>query len=1227
MPLPHQTLTLYEEDDAIVRTDFSTDPAHPRPYLKRAALAGVSSSPDFLEGTSRIGQQTFQLVDPQTGATQRHRAFTAILADAFGRTLTLSRRMKLTQADPLGGADVVLFDGTLVDQSLNAAQTTFNLVVRDIRERERDVPLFVSNETNSLLPKGVVGGYGHWQPGRGGGAPGALIPDPGFYIGRADAAGYAGGYDTDPLARIVAIPFVTDGIYPEATARWNREHGQPTVGELNDGVLKYAAPRVISTPAGMRQAWPDLSVQWRDHATGGAWTTLRRMPWRRARFGGGEPDLPPHPAMVFHSAYPTDTGIRPAYLYVVLSADDALDLPPLTDDEIDIRVVSGMPPTEDVPLWLDDGTTFGGLLRRIAEGEFSDPAIPPRWRIDAASLAAFEAGTPRVRMKITKPEKDARQWVGPHIYKPMGMAPVVADDGEIEVVSGALPAAAPALVLDDTTCTFDHRSWKHGTGNAVTRALFTYMVDLRQPDGSLAAIDAHEDHVSPEAGLHGLKDLAYQPATVRAIYHGGGAVVPSDYSDPLASAIARARVRDTVDRRGYGGVPVYGVRASREDPAVAAARAGDWAVVGITSFPDYLSHLRGANRLAQILSIDKSDPVWWGMQLEDAGPVGGLLPLPVGVTAALVGDRARLSVPGPLASELLAEWAVGAGMPAAGSGRWTHLTRTDVPGDFDTPPVAPGATIWLRWRSVGPGFPSAWTYSAALVVPQTYALAGASVELDPVTGEAVVRWTHDPAAVLGVRVRWALRAPDDVGAPVYAGGPVDADAAPGLLRLGVTPRQRQRILVEVTPYSGFAAGAVLGIAGPPVIAEAQRDDRANPVLPTVRPVTTESNLYGSLELQIHDPQLRVLEVAFATARGNNPLGAFTVDPSAPFAADVLLDDRQGSKIGWRVRFVGADGTEGEPMGDVVPFGGQTVPLATMSIESTVAEEFAIHDRIAYGQACAEIDVWELETTTAPPAGDPPSVEFVGERLATMALPLRRDDGRRDVDFVLGASGNYKWRTYIPLDAIARRGPPLTRVTRGALVPPAVPPDLAAVAVGAAGPDAFSVPLDVTMPADVTHVSALRIYKDGAPYGADVPRTAAASAVQAVPVGGLTPGTTYTLAARAVSAAGVLSAGQTPAAGLVVTTDAAQLDPPQNPFATRTSPGVVTVDFDAGANHTLGSTVYRLWHSDDGVTYLDSGETTTGHSFLWDSATIPEFFELTAEQVGWLPSDPSDAVFA
>jgi hypothetical protein len=319
------TLRLYEADDETVAAEFSTDPAHARPWL-HVPTEFAEAEIDLARGAATIGQVNVRLIDPQTGATQQDRGLSALLANVDGYSAWIGHRAEL-----LNGATVL--DGVVGDVALSDSFAGFAITLRDIREHDRRCRAFTSaavrtagvlTDGPTVFPRGRLAAYGPLPGG------GHLIPA------------------VTPLSAEFAIDAYTGVAYltfPDLNAKnvqaervWTEKMRAAAVAALNGGA-------------------PTLSLLWREPL--GAWNE-----W---------PAFAPLPITRPGTFLHKERGeLQVEYLsQFYLTTNHLFPAPPMPDNgaTVEVAVVYTGPPTKDYPFrW--EGTA-GELLRRLYDGDLS----------------------------------------------------------------------------------------------------------------------------------------------------------------------------------------------------------------------------------------------------------------------------------------------------------------------------------------------------------------------------------------------------------------------------------------------------------------------------------------------------------------------------------------------------------------------------------------------------------------------------------------------------------------------------------------------------------------------------------------------------------------------------------------------------------------------------------------------------------------------------------------
>lgn len=767
--LPVYALTVYDTDDSTVLFDVSTDPAHARPYLK-APTGFPEQEVDFAKGAASIGQLNVHIVDVRQTATDQSTGYvTGQLADAGGGSQLNGHRALLTE--DVGSGPVTVLDGVIRSVRLLDTWASYELELRDIRERERRTKAFETTDSPTILPRGVLNGYGVTVNGVKYPVP-ATQPLTATYRG-SSTQGIVDFTNADPVERVLTEPM------REALA-----NVAPLSGEPETLVYDY---------------WKLL---WRDKATGGAYTTVAQV----SHSGAG----------VDNRTLLTEEDGR--LLWLVVNNPVSGATLPTDGQEIEVIVQYDGPPTEEWPLYLE-GLTVGELIRDLYRGDHS--AEDPRIRYDETALLALK--TP-IRGRITEPIDDLRAWAEEHAYPIARAAPTLNAAGEISPVSYTLPDASVSLVtLNDSNCAPAGGGWSHGVENAVNVVRVTHKRDYRvrpKPGERLALSDqirsvevTTEYRSQSSIDLLGEQPLEIKSDLLRSIGTADGEPLSGDVVDETGTQVALSIGRLATDRWVLGG-QYFALKGDRSDSNVEGLKVGSWVSVGVSWTPDYITGTRGANRLAQVVGRRNLNGAWCMFTLIDAGSDNAPLGQPTLGTITANTDGV-VSIPvDALATgspDARVDFAVNATEPASDSELWTFLDRADQVETLTTHPLPAGATCWVRARSEAPGErPSAYTNAVSVAIPQTARIFYLEVELSDL-GVPTLNWTPNQFC-LGVRIAYQVHQPDTE--PTFP-GTVDVDATLGTHTLsGLQVSDDEIISAQVTAYDGWTGSAVTGTAGP-----------------------------------------------------------------------------------------------------------------------------------------------------------------------------------------------------------------------------------------------------------------------------------------------------------------------------------------------------------------------------------------------------------------------------
>lgn len=125
----------------IVDPTFSTDIAHPRPWLEKDPQ-GATATINLIEGTATIAQFALTVIDARTDPTDQRTGYvTGLLALPNGYSAMIMHRAVYMVQGP-DGVMYVVQNGVITDITLNADLSSYTFQVRDMNERARKAPLF-----------------------------------------------------------------------------------------------------------------------------------------------------------------------------------------------------------------------------------------------------------------------------------------------------------------------------------------------------------------------------------------------------------------------------------------------------------------------------------------------------------------------------------------------------------------------------------------------------------------------------------------------------------------------------------------------------------------------------------------------------------------------------------------------------------------------------------------------------------------------------------------------------------------------------------------------------------------------------------------------------------------------------------------------------------------------------------------------------------------------------
>jgi hypothetical protein len=283
--------------------------------------------------------------------------------------------------------------------------------------------------------------------------------------------------------------------------------------------------------------------------------------------------------------------------------------------------------------------------------------------------------------------------------------------------------------------------------------------------------------------------------------------------------------------------------------------------------------------------------------------------------------------------------------------------------------------------------------------------------------------------------------------------------------------------------------------------------------------------------------------------------------------------------------------------DVLTIAAQRVgyALPTPTVGTAIPGVVSIGFPVIFDNLTSYVEVFATEDTADP--GTPTSQEF-GVPLTT----LSRGGTQSRVDIPITRGDSWLVVTFVPYDALGRRGVVINRKAQGAGTSVTAPNSPTVVTVGTV--TGTSVVLNLTMP--TTNLpDVLVLERDGVPFGGTFARSVGAGAVQAITVTGLSPSTAYSFRVRGQSTGGVSAAAASPVVS-VTTASAGALAAFSTLSATATRiddlngtfPTLVQIAWSTGDPAHPTGTTYRVEKRYTVVGgWLEEG-TTTGNNFSW-----------------------------
>lgn len=611
-------LQFFEEDRERVKWEVGTDTYHENPYLCQPEHYGEQEV-DVVNGAASIGTVEVVIIDKNlTPGDQDAGWLTERLSIGSVGGVNGRRNRLLRYISPELGW-IVLADGPASTPFLDETYAAFRWTIRDTRETERKVRAFVKTTTSWLLPMGVPAGFGSYTDEDG--SPAWLVdpaePLAGEYVYR-DELEYPYGY--------VDLDGLDGGSYPPFfTADPGLAVTQPVADQF------VADVEALGDPKPILWTWPDLEILWRPEGTADPWTVVQPTDL----FPEGR-NTPPKPIgtgpyyrtlvlLEDEAALADGTELYAAANTVLLRGYAAAGTFPNDGDRVEIAVRYTGEPTEFAPLHLE-GMTTGELLKALYDGEYSEPD-PLTGDVDPTGILYVENDllemTDPVRIRLTGPVEDLREWTEKTLYSPTGWFPALDNDALISPRSQIPPDSMEGLTNLTDLITEPKPNWDAGE-RIINVLRFQYprfypvAVDKTDAVDGVAVRDILIEY-RDEASItrHGLQIAELDGQAF-------GAIGDSE-SKPIGTLAAESGHELAGLRRLYvfdryrNGAPTMTVPVRRD--YTSRLRAGDWVTVDLSWFPDYVTDRRGLITGCQILAIADLDCEWRRVLIEEAFPL------------------------------------------------------------------------------------------------------------------------------------------------------------------------------------------------------------------------------------------------------------------------------------------------------------------------------------------------------------------------------------------------------------------------------------------------------------------------------------------------------------------------------------------------------------------------------------------------------------------------------
>jgi len=621
-------LEVFADDRDTVLWQATTHPDIPFPYLM--PLKGYAEQEiDVAKGSASLGTVTVLVIDkPTIPGDQQSGWMTAKLAENVIPNLA-GRRARLRRATqtPLPGEEAIfeiLIDGVAGTPRLDPSYAAIGFEIRDTREVERKLRAFDGSvqSTTSMLPHGVVEPYG-------------LNPDDGSYL--LEAVGPLSGTfiqhnSTYPNPATGSIDLTGN---PAADREVPTSIHQALEGTIAETGPLFAGGFVGQVFIWYRTRFPNLAIWWRPTGSSDPWHVIDgthlvldgTLSHRRTNLATVTTDIPD--AVRIEWITFGDDRVAPGGLAVApydpVNPEAAL---PAHGQAIELLVVSSGKASTMNPVHIE-GMTAGQFAKNLYDGLYSargvnGEIVPSGILYDADALLAM---TEPVRLRITEPITDGRDWLEKYIYTPLGYCPALDIYGRISPISQVAPTDLTGIPVVEDAVSEPSPDW-HAGERILNVIRFTYPRDYVPEDPNDAdtgdGLSAREilieyrDEVS--ITRHGEQVLEIDGRAFRALG------TPKT-AEPLLEAGASAEqgyilagLRQVHVQNRYSlGAPAISLHVLRR--ATPDLRAGSWVVLALSWLPDYVTRRRGLVAVGQVMAIGDDDCVWRRLLIEQVVPL------------------------------------------------------------------------------------------------------------------------------------------------------------------------------------------------------------------------------------------------------------------------------------------------------------------------------------------------------------------------------------------------------------------------------------------------------------------------------------------------------------------------------------------------------------------------------------------------------------------------------